>query len=201
MLRRKPLEGSAARSVDRIEASAARMRMMIGDLLDFTRGRLGGGIPVETVAADLGAICQPVLEEIATAHPGSKIVFDADGDTSGCWDPARLAQIVQNLVINAIQHGDATRGIRVHVNGQDPDTVSLTVSNHGRPIPPELLPHLFEPFRRLAASEETERASLGLGLFIVSEIARAHGGAVTVHSTEGEGTRFTVTVPRKPRSG
>ena len=179
----------------RIASSAERMRIMIADLLDFTRGRLGGGIPVEPKPTDLRAVASVVLDEIAVAHPGTRIHMQVDGDPMGTWDGERLGQIIQNLVTNAIAHGDPSAGVRVVIDGRAPDEVVIAVVNQGHPIPAESIPHLFEPFRQLAGAK-APRSSLGLGLFIVSEIARAHHGTVSVESSAERGTRFAVRLPR-----
>jgi PAS domain S-box-containing protein len=189
-------EEAARKYVERITTSARRMQVMISDLLDFTRGRLGGGIVVEPKPADLAAISKSVIDEVCAAHPGSRITLDVRGTAEGTWDAGRLAQVVQNLVTNAIQHGDSAAEVRVVVDGHHADEVTLCVSNRGPTIPAELIPHLFEPFRRLAQGGEVGRTSLGLGLFIVSEIARAHGGRVSVRSNEDDGTVFEVRIPR-----
>ncbi|MFL5301544.1 MAG: sensor histidine kinase, partial [Anaeromyxobacteraceae bacterium] len=112
-------------------------------------------------------------------------------------DASRLGQVVSNLVGNALDHGGEMGEASVEVWGEE-DAVRIAVHNEGPEIPTDLLPTLFEPFRRLARGdgEGSRSAHLGLGLFIVSEIARAHGGTVAVASAPGEGTTVTVTLPR-----
>ncbi|HEY7958334.1 MAG TPA: ATP-binding protein [Polyangia bacterium] len=205
ILKKSVLEPGPERAVGRIASSAERMRRMISDLLDFTRGRLGGGIPIAPKPTDLRAICRAVLDEVEAVNPERRIGFSAEGDTAGTWDDQRLGQVVQNLVSNAIQHGDSKSPILLAIDGRDPDSVTLSVSNQGSTIPAALLPDLFEPFRRLAKSGENPESgstSLGLGLFIVAEVARAHGGQVRAESTDERGTRFEVRLPRvPPKSG
>lgn len=178
---------------ERIDRSAQRMAAMIADILDFTRGRLAGGIPLSCKPLDLGALSQAVAEEVQAAHPTAKIDVATEGTLEGEWDEARIEQAVSNLVANAVQHG---RGeVSVIASGEDPALVTLTVRNGGTPIPADALPKLFEPFQRGGGKS---RAGLGLGLYIVREIVLAHGGTIDVASSEA-GTFFEVRLPRRTR--
>jgi phosphoserine phosphatase RsbU/P len=170
---------------------------MIADLLDFTRGRLGGGIPVEREPGDLFALTYEVLEELRMTTLQSRISTQATGDGQGEWDRDRLTQVVQNLVSNALKHGEKGSPLRVMMEGEG-DPVVLSIQNHGTPIPPELVPHLFDPFRRGRGegANDALTGGLGLGLYIVQEIVRAHDGTITVTSDERTGTMFTVRLPR-----
>jgi signal transduction histidine kinase len=166
---------------------------MISDLLDFTRGRLGGGIPIAPARIALRPLIQRVVEEAGAAHPGAHIrLTGASDDLEGEWDPDRLAQLVTNLIGNAIQHGRPRAPVRVTLEERGP-RVLIQVHNQGPPIPPGELTHVFEPFRRAAG--DAVAPGLGLGLFIVQEIARAHGGEVTARS-DALGTDFQVSLPR-----
>jgi PAS domain S-box-containing protein len=167
---------------------SARMQQMIVDVLDFTRGRLGGGIPVSPRAADFGSACRDVVAELSTIHPGRQILIETSGDLQGEWDLSRVQQVVSNLVGNALEHGQDP--VQVTVTGELDDVV-LAVQNRNldRPVPTALLPLLFEPFRRGDARDDS--TGLGLGLYIVSQIVHAHGGTIAVTSTEAEGTTFT----------
>jgi signal transduction histidine kinase len=185
------LSDRQARSLGRIVTSARRMESMIRDLLDFARARHGSGLPVRPQPARLTDICHSALEEVRTAHPGRAVVLDVAGDDSVMVDPARVEQVVSNLVVNALKHGAADEPVKVRVTG-DGGGVRLDVTNQGAPIPQWLVPTLFDPFRPGDAA-----GSVGLGLFIVSEIARAHGGDVAVRSDE-LGTTFGVTFPKDP---
>lgn len=180
--------------VDRIASATDRMSRMIDDLLDFTRGRLGGGIPVQRRAADLGDIARDVVEELQAANPARSLELHIEGDARGECDPDRVAQAFGNLVANALVHGDKTSPVKVTVRGQDGD-VRVEVWNAGQPIPAELQERMFDPFtqRRTGAAQPAE--GLGLGLYIVSEIVSAHGGHVQVRS-DAEGTVFTTVWPR-----
>ena len=139
-----------------------------------------------------------VLDEIQVAWPERELCCEQIGDGSGHWDEDRLAQVVTNLVTNALRHGAPGAPVHVVTSGEAHDVV-LQVRNEGRPIPPELLPHLFEAMQR-GARGGVERAAggVGLGLFIVDQIARAHDGAVAVVSNADAGTMFSVRLPRLP---
>jgi signal transduction histidine kinase len=190
-LQRRALSETDAKTVARIQSSAERMRRMIDQLLDLTRIRSGGGIPVERKRLDLAEVTRAVAEELEMAYPERTLQVEVHGDTSGMWDPDRLAQAVSNLVGNALEHGDANQPVVVRVSGE-PERVVLAVHNSGDPIPKGLLPTLFEPFRRAKGSNPS---GLGLGLFIMQQIVVAHDGSIDVEST-AEGTTFTVTFPR-----
>jgi signal transduction histidine kinase len=196
LLKRGMLSEADTKVTARIARSADRMTKIISQLLDFTRARLGGGISVERRATDLAGICAEVIAEVQMAHPDRALIFKADDDTRGVWDRQRLAQVVSNLIGNAIQYGkpDGTIDVRVGDCGED---VSLAVHNQGPPIPAELLPSIFDPFRRGGVYAK-QNDGLGLGLFIVREMVRAHHGEIAAHSTEGEGTTFSVRLPRAP---
>ena len=185
------LKKSQVVSVDMILRSVRRMEGMILDLLDFARGRLGGGIPLTPTATDLRERCAEALAAARAAHPQRAIEFEATGDLSGEWDTARLDQVFANLIDNAIQHGADT--IRVCLRDEGAEVV-MTVGSGGAPIPEELLGGIFEPFHGRARSRSE---GLGLWLYIVSEIVRAHGGAIAVRSSEGEGTTFTARWPKR----
>ncbi|PTL84544.1 PAS domain-containing sensor histidine kinase [Vitiosangium sp. GDMCC 1.1324] len=185
------------KSVRRIATSARRMERMIADLLDFTRGRLGGGIPIHPRPANLRHICQHVLEELETGNPQRELRLCMRGDCRGEWDADRLAQLLGNLGKNALDYSPEDRPVDFVLRDEG-DTVCVEVHNEGAPIPAELLPHIFEPFRR-ATKEGHPTSGLGLGLFIAWQIVQAHEGTLEVRSTEAEGTTFTVRLPRNSR--
>ncbi|ATB43875.1 PAS domain-containing sensor histidine kinase [Cystobacter fuscus] len=182
------------KAVRRIAISAERMGRMIGDLLDFTRGRLGGGIPISPRPANLLAICRQVMEELEVGNPQRKLRLITAGNFQGEWDPDRLAQLLGNLGKNALDYSPDDIPVDFMLR-EDGDTVCVEVRNGGPPIPVELLPRIFEPFRR-ASDSGCSSSGLGLGLFIVQQIARSHGGRVEVRSSEEEGTTFAVWLPR-----
>ena len=174
-----------------IRQSADRMSRIISDLLDFARGRLGHGIPVTPRPMSMAEVCRRVVDELAVAHPTRALGVEVRGATDGAWDPERVAQVVSNLVGNAIAHG--ADPVRVTLAEEDA-AVRLVVENGGAPIPAEALPRLFQPF----FSRNGDQKRLGLGLFIAHEIVRAHGGTVAVASSRDAGTAFTVLWPKPP---
>jgi PAS domain S-box-containing protein len=191
--RRDPSTEETLRSAQRIRASADRMSRMIGELLDLTRGRLGGGIPVERQGLDLSALAHEVVDEVHLAHPGRRVELISEGDMQGSWDAVRLSQVLTNLVSNAVRYGAEDAPVQVSLRSEG-DQVCLMVHNQGAPIPPERLAHVFEPFERAEARDKS--SGLGLGLYIVHQVVLGHGGTVEVTSTEEEGTSFTVRLPR-----
>jgi PAS domain S-box-containing protein len=200
LLRHGGLLERQARTVSRIAASSERMARMIGDLLDFTRSRLGGGFPIQTRRMDLRELCQAVIEELELAYPERTVEFEARGEAWGNWDPDRIAQVVSNLVGNALQHSPESGTVRVDLRDEG-DRVLLETSNAGPVIPGEVLTHIFEPGRRGPAGRgRNESSGLGLGLYIVQQIVFAHGGDISVRSSAEEGTTFTVSLPRRSRA-
>jgi signal transduction histidine kinase len=190
-----PLTTAQAKAVGRIRNSASRMTRMIAQVLDFTRVRAGGGIPLDRKPSDLKAICMHAVDELAVGNPERVIDAAYRGDTAGLWDADRLAQVFSNLVGNALAHGRSDSPVRVLVDGTG-SAVSCSVHNQGRPIPPALIPSLFDPFRRAVYGKSVGTGGLGLGLFIAQHIIRAHGGTIDVQSSEVDGTRFTFQLPR-----
>jgi hypothetical protein len=181
------------RVVTRILSSAQRMERMIGDLLDLASARLGGSIPLKRRPASLQQVCDEVIMEIRARHPDADLRLDTSGDLRGQWDPDRLAQVVSNLVGNAIQHGGGTP---ITLTGHDQgDSVILAVHNGGPPIAPDVLPVLFEPLARGRA--EGASHGIGLGLYIARAIVTAHSGHIQPSSSADAGTTFTVTLPKE----
>jgi PAS domain S-box-containing protein len=193
--RTEELSQGGHRALERIRNSGARMARMINDILDFARSNsVSGGLPMHREWANLHDITRGALEELQVANLGRRLELEVEGDGWGSWDEDRLAQVVGNLVSNALHHGRPDTPVRVKVRGLGPE-VHLSVRNDGVPIPPEMQATLFQPFRRGTTGKAATR-SVGLGLFIVRQVARAHGGEVSVHSTPEEGTTFTVRLPR-----
>lgn len=190
-------EGAGDRTskpLSRIVSSAERMSNMITQLLDFTRVRVGGGIEIRRCTTSLLDIANQAVAELELAHPDREFEVKATGDHDGSWDPDRLLQLVSNLVGNACQHGEAGANVAIAIDGRSPHEVTLSVHNRGC-ISAALLPRVFEPFRGQERRPGNARG-LGLGLYIVREIARSHHGTVEVTSSEREGTMFTVRLPR-----
>jgi signal transduction histidine kinase len=189
-------DNRALRAIVRIRNAALRTGRLLRDLLDFTQARLGPGIHVTRAPADLHAIARDVVEEqrVLASHHDLRHVEEGDG--SALLDPDRIAQVVHNLVSNACKYGAPESEVTVRTRGER-DTVVLTVHNQGEPIPPEMLERLFEPLHR---GPGRRGDGVGLGLYIVESIVRAHGGAIAVTSSAEEGTVFAVRLPRAPAS-
>ncbi len=204
----KSEDAATAKSMSMIKRNTDSMMQLISDLIDFSSSGLGRAMPLSRGQVDLEELCREVIDSCLTAHPGRTIRFQVDGDVHGVWDAGRIRQVVSNLLSNAIQHGSPERSIDLSVTSKRMDstkpvpqgcTVVLSVHNMGPPIPPELLPNLFDPLKRYATREsEAKRhpGSIGLGLYIVREIVVAKGGTLTVTSTAEEGTTFTICIPK-----
>ncbi|HVF38758.1 MAG TPA: sensor histidine kinase [Gemmatimonadaceae bacterium] len=183
----------------RISSSAGRMNHMIGDLLDFTRSRLGGGIPIVRAEMSMEKAVHDVIDEIVAANPSRVIKIDARGGARGEWDCARISQALTNLIGNAIDHGSATSVITVSVDGEG-DQVTISIHNSGPPIAPAQLNGIFSAMKSaetmIASTAANPSKHLGLGLYIAERIVTAHKGTISVHSTEAQGTTFTIQLPR-----
>jgi signal transduction histidine kinase len=186
-----------------IETSTEASIRLVNDLIDFSLGAMGGAMHLERRPVNLNQLCQEVIAGYRASHPGRTLRFHSDGEVTGVWDAARIRQVVSNLLDNALQHGSPTGPIDLSlaVEGSTPDksTVVMRVHNEGKPIPPEILPTIFNPLVRYASRESTAKrstGSIGLGLYIVREIVAAKGGTVEITSTAEEGTTFTVRIPR-----
>lgn len=174
----------------RISSAGTRMARLIGDLLDFVRSR-SGDLRLERHDVDLSSICREVIAEQELAHLGRSFHLETAPDAIGRWDAGRVAQVVQNLVANAIHHGDPTEPVRVRVKATDA-LVELEVENAGEPIPADMRARIFEPYVRPGSQ------GLGLGLYIVRQLVLAHGGEVDVSSAGGK-TTFFARLPRRPQ--
>lgn len=185
--------------VSQIATNAGVMARMISDLLDYTRTRLGTGMPVSTAPMDLGALCEELYNEFRTAHPNRQIHFQAEGELRGSWDTDRLRQATSNLLGNAIQHSPESAPVELRVSGEAAHVV-LVVYNGGAPIPPGELAKIFDPLVRGSSAEHPQAnrpGSIGLGLYIARAIAESHGGAINVTSSKEAGTAFTMRLPRE----
>jgi PAS domain S-box-containing protein len=193
-------DASAQRVLERIKSATDRAADLIRDLLDFTKARAAGGIPIEPQPLDLHAVAREAAEEVHASFADRAIRFESAGDGDGLWDRARVAQVVENLVSNAFKYGAPGEPVVVRTLGGD-RWVRLEVHNGGSPIDPALLPHVFEPLRQARRTGGVGSvAGVGLGLYIVDHIVRAHGGTIDVHSVAAEGTTFIVRLPREPPS-
>ena len=181
--------------------SAKRMSKLINDLIDFTRSHLGPGIPIRVKQASIVAVCEEVVNELRTFHPEKQIDLHVPPQLDAIFDEGRIAQVLSNLIGNAIQYGSGDAPVTVQVSGTEGNVV-VTVNNRGAAIPSEKLSSVFDPMVRIAASvtnDYLERTSLGIGLYISREIVHAHGGKVLLASTDADGTTFTVTMPCLPK--
>ena len=176
----------------RILSSGTRMTNLISDLLDISRARVAGGLPLSPRPADLAVVVQAIAQEAAAASPDRTIDVSMEGDLTGTWDADRMQQVAGNLIGNALRHGRRDDPIRVRCVSLHDEAVMIEVANGGT-IDPTRLPHLFDPFKRQEMGERTE--GLGLGLYIVQQIVRAHGGSIEVDSDQSV-TRFRVLLPR-----
>ena len=187
-------------AVARIQRGAAKMDAMIKDLLEYTKTRLGRGIPITRAACDIGRICEAVVEEMRSGHPGRIFRFGLSGDLSGSFDRARLEQVFANLLNNAVQHGALDSPVILEAEGGR-DEISVRVKNHGPAIPADALQAIFNPLVQIHAQApgpgEARSTSLGLGLFIARHIVLGHGGSLEVESSDTDGTVFAARLPRK----
>ncbi len=191
LLRRGLDPDKTERVLSLMVGSVDRMAALIDNVLDLARGRLGGGLSVQRAPVDLMPVLRQVIDELQTGHPGRAIELEARLPHAIRCDRTRLTQLISNLIGNALTHGAADVPVRVRVVG-DGDELEIAISNGGDPLPPAALARLFEPFER--GSVRPGQAGLGLGLYIASEIARAHGGTLRATS-DAQATCFTFTMP------
>ncbi|MCP3709813.1 sensor histidine kinase [Paraburkholderia sp. CNPSo 3274] len=187
---------SVSKAAGRLIRSGARMQALLDDLTEFNRTKLGLGINVSPTHTNLADVLAEALDELRAIHPDRQIELHVTGDLQGIWDSLRLQQLLGNLVINAMKYGAQDTPVRVMVTG-DVTHVRIDVSNCGAAIEPATLARIFDPLERGRDHQnQDERAgNLGLGLYIASEIARAHHGAIETRSDETE-TTFSVSLPR-----
>jgi signal transduction histidine kinase len=192
-LERGDLPETQSSAIARITSSTTRMWRMIDQLLDLTQARLSDGIPITPKPeTDLCAVVTSTVDELRTAYPAAELVVEMSGQVLGLWDPDRMAQVVSNVVANAIHYGVGPVEVRVRTAD---GTAMLEVHNGGPPIPEDLLPHVFEAFHRRPQDGTTSSRGLGLGLFIAERIVGAHGGRIDVRSADREGTTFSISLP------
>jgi signal transduction histidine kinase len=197
MLETGELADASLVMTQRIVSSADRMNRMVRDLLDFTRSRLGPGVPISRDTMDLGEAASQAVDEVCLAYPGTHLKLNLSGNLTGNWDAERIGQVITNLLSNAVHHGSPDTLTSITARGERNEVV-LQVHNLGPSIPATEIPLLFSPFKRLrpGTTPSVGSSSLGLGLYIVDRIVTAHGGAIHVSSTEDGGTFFTVRIPR-----
>ena len=197
MLDRGKLDEQDLAVASRVVRSAGRMNQMVADLLDFTWGRLGSGIPITPGETDLATVIRHAVDEMAAVHTNAVFQFTPTGNLTGQWDAPRISQVVTNLLGNAVQHGTSGSRISVTAQGESAD-VLVRVHSHGAAIPKADLPGLFSPFKQFQSDRPAahDSGNLGLGLYIAERIVSAHGGTVDVRSSPEAGTLFTIRLPR-----
>lgn len=201
LLSKMPLEEKAAQTAALIQRSGTRMTALIDDVMDLARGRLGGGLSLTRVIdTELESVLSQVVAELQTAWPDRSIRSEIELNRPVCCDGARIAQLLSNLLANALTHGDPAGPIRLRARS-DEGSFELSVANLGEPISAEIANRLFQPFVRAASATDSggQQQGLGLGLYIASEIARAHEGTLDVVSSPEE-TRFTFRMPSSTAS-
>ncbi len=200
LVKRGALTERDLRLATRIRSSGQRMTDLVNDLLDFSRCRLGDGMPIVRSRTCLKEIAREIVEEARSAHPECDLRFEARGELEGEWDAGRLGQAMSNLVENAVLHGDRAP-VTVVLIGEENEVVA-SIHNAGSAIPDADRQRLFDPFVHPASTDRADRPKqgLGLGLYIAREIARAHGGSIMVSSSPQAGTTFDVHLPREAAS-
>ena len=186
-------------ATQRLRRGGDRMRALLDELLDYNRASLNLGLLMNRRPCDLASACLEEVELRRPVHPGHTIEWLASGDTHGLWDASRIRQALGNLIANAARHGHNNGLIGVEVQGTD-DAVTIVVSNHGPAIAPDSLGSIFDPLRSSADPGHDDPTHLGLGLFVVKEVAIAHGGDVAVESGAAM-TRFCMRLPKQAIRG
>jgi signal transduction histidine kinase len=196
-LARKPLAPADVEAAELIARSSERMKRLIGQLLDFARLHRGMSLPMKFESAHLYEIAKRMVEEAQRGVPGSQIALELAGRDDILCDVVGVEAILSNLLNNAIQHG-AEGPIQVRIRETDAGIFAIDIHNPGPAIPGDEQATMFEAFHRRASAGDAHTKSLGLGLYITREIVRAHGGAIRVVSPDGDGTTFSVLLPRRP---
>jgi signal transduction histidine kinase len=171
---------------------------MITDLIELTRVRLGAGILIKPTHICLRRVCTNVIDEMKAIHPKRTFQLEGDNEILGEWDEPRMSEVLSNLLGNAVQHGDVKSPVSVTAKRGESEEVEFSVHNEGTPIPPKLIPKLFDCLFQGSSDQraaDDNSTSLGLGLYIAKEIISAHGGTIDVQSSDGEGTTFVVRLP------
>ena len=184
--------------VEQIVVSSNRAIEILDQLLDLTRARIGAGLHVIREPMDMAFVARQLVDEMRAAHPERRFTIEVSGETEGEWDRPRIGQVFSNLLGNAVQYGFKDLPIQVEIRGGE-NKVVVSVHNDGLPIPPDTINRIFDALVR-SSGEEIEHgpsSNLGLGLYIAKEIVSAHGGTITVTSSETHGTKFTASFPRR----
>ena len=200
LLRANDLNEKSTKAAVRALRSIDRMAELIDDLLDYAQTRLGGGLRLNTVDANVAILCGEVIDEIEAAFPGRSVRSTLPTNCEGAWDVSRFKQMVSNLLANAMNHGSADGPVSLVIEPQDTQ-IAIAIHNEGTPIPPKVQATLFRPVYvekdHRSRPQSHGSSGLGLGLYIANQIATAHGGTIALTSLAEEGTTFTITVPRQ----
>jgi phosphoserine phosphatase RsbU/P len=178
----------------RIQRGAERATRLVSDVLDFTQARLGEGIPMKRAHTNAHELAAQVADEVLAAHPEREVLLEATGAGDVSWDPQRIAQVLANLLGNALKYGDAGAPVTLRTRGEGAAGVVVEVHNAGAPIAAATMATMFEPMKR--GSEDQSARSIGLGLYIVKHIVDAHEGTIDVSSQQDTGTTFSIRLPR-----
>lgn len=182
--------------LQRTDASIKHMTELINNLLELTKLRLGGGISIDKTSTDLTKLCEQIIQEFEVSYPEVDFQFRSPGPLEGLWDPLRLKQVINNLVANALRHGDVGGPIKLKLSAEN-DKAILSVNNFGPPIPEDLQEMIFTGMYSSSNGNNAKESSYGLGLYIVSEIVEGHKGEIHLESTAENGTTFTIQLPRQ----
>lgn len=196
MERSETRDPKQAKFASEIVKAADRATRILDDLLDLTRSSFGTDIPLGKAKTSMAALCQEIADEFRRTNESRHIEVKLEGDPIGFWDAARVGQALSNLMGNAIQYSDASSAITVIISGNDPESVSVSVHNFGKPIPAENQKMIFHPWIHGEVRDASEHTHLGLGLYVAQLIVAAHGGEIAVASDEERGTTFGLKLPR-----
>lgn len=198
LMRYEDVNDKVTSAAARIYNSSQRMNRLITDLMDYTRSQLGRKLPMVLAPANLAKICSDILEEQQIANPEHSFLSEVNGSFDGNWDRERIAQVLSNLLGNAVQHGTNISPIKVNLTSTQ-NSVCVRIINKGKPIPASKIKHIFEPLVRhgdYKNADYSQKTSMGLGLYIAREIVFAHHGTLKVTSSVANGTAFEFTLPR-----
>lgn len=191
----------SAKAAAPIVNSAVRIHSIIEQVVDFTRAQADGVMPIVRTPGDLATQLFKIVQETQVRYPTRTLQLRSAGNFEGSWDEGRLGQLLSNLLGNAFLYGSPDGAVTVDMSST-PTHVLFSVHNEGTPIPESELQRIFEPMARGSTSdaggENREPSGLGLGLYICREIVLSHGGSLQVESSAGQGTTFTVSLPRFP---
>jgi signal transduction histidine kinase len=192
LLLRTSTDPTVLKITERIRSSSQRMTGLVTDMLDMARGRLGGGLSLLLEPADLVELSQRVAGELQLRAPDAVFDIQRRGDTRGTWDTGRMAQLLSNLLGNAVDHGTEGQPVRVEIDGTDDERLRLRIANSGV-MPESTRQRLFDPFK---PAERSAERGLGLGLYIARQAVVAHGGSIELEPDDGETTVFLIELPR-----